>query len=139
MSSEPDQRRDVPGLPVATAALLFSVRPADCGAESTCSDVAGWTAEARGRGGLVVAVVQTERDRATAVRASLAKLGLPIAVAMDPHGVVTALADLRTPGTFVVIDGKGRTRRWTPAAGRATLTERAIAQVRTAFNQAASP
>ncbi len=134
----PDQRRDIPGLPVATAALLFSVRPTDCNGARVCAEVSRWTRRARAAGGLVVAVVVTERDRGEAVRAQLAKVDLPIAISVDAHGVLTALGGLTPPGTFVVLDAKGRSRRWTPGAGRASLTTGVRNQVRRAFTSAAA-
>lgn len=129
----PDQRRDIPGLPIATAVLVFSVRAEDCAAQGFCAAIAEWSAKLRGAGVLVVAVVPTERDRADALRARMATVPHPFAVSVDPYGVVSTLVGLERPGTFVLIDGKGRSRRWTPGAGRATLSARSLAQIRDAL------
>ena len=135
----PGQRADIPRLPSASAVLMFAVRADDCDRDGLCGRVARWSEAARAAQGLVVAVVLTERDRADAVRATMARLRLPIALAVDAHGVVRSLAGLDVPGTFVVIDGQGRSRRWTPPAGRATVTPGTLDEIRGAFLDAAQP
>ena len=135
----PNQRSDIPRLPRAPAALIFSVRPDDCRDEGLCRDVARWTAVARKTGGLVIALVLTEREQAETIRSQLSTSGLPIVLAVDPDGVVSGLAGLQQPGTFSIIDGKGKTRRWTPAPGRVNVAARALEQIRAAFIQAAKP
>ena len=133
----PDQRRDIPRLPQASAVLLFSARSRDCGAKGFCADIADWTRLARQAGGLVVAVILTEADRADQVRSQMATSELPIAIAIDAYGVGSAVAGLDQPGTFVLIDSKGASRRWTPRAGRARVTGRTLDRVRAAFDDAA--
>ncbi|MEM7676512.1 MAG: hypothetical protein AAF449_10960 [Myxococcota bacterium] len=135
----PGQRTDIPGLAPANAVLLFSVRAEDCRRTGPCIDVAHWTASARQSGGLVVGVVLTDRDEGETVRARLATMKAPIPLAVDPHGVVRSLAKLTPPGTFVLIDSQGESRRWTPSAGRATVSDDVRAAIREAFEAAASP
>lgn len=135
----PNQRSSIPRLPRATAALIFAVRPEDCGDEGACAEVARWSRAARKAGGLVIAVILTERERADEVRSRMSTSAHPIAVAIDAEGVVSAIAGLEQPGTFVIVDGKGNTRRWTPAAGRVKVSARALEQIRAAFIRAATP
>ncbi len=135
----PEHRRDVPGLPSPTAVLLFSVGPADCVSDGLCAEVAAWSAGARKEGALVVAVVLTERERADAARTRLASAEHPLTIAVDPHGAVSALAGLQTPGTFIVVDSAGRSRRWAPEPGKAQVSSRALEQIRAALGAAARP
>ena len=135
----PDQRRDIAGLPAASAVLLFSARPDECGASGLCAEVSRWTFKARHAGAVVIALILAERDRADSIRARLVTSRLPIAIALDAHGVIRALSGLDQPGSFVVIDDKGRTRRWTPSSGRATVSPRELDEIRAALEQAALP
>jgi len=135
----PRQRTDIPGLKPVNAVLLFSVRDGDCRSTGPCVVVPRWMEADHHPDGLIVAVVLTGRDEGETVRVRLASMKVSIPLAVDPHGVVRSLAKLSAPGTFVLIDSKGESRRWTPSVGRATVNDEDREAIRAAFAAAASP
>lgn len=130
----PKRRRDIPGLPSAEAALVFSVQPEGCGASGgLCARVAQLTAAARARGALVVGVVLASREEAVAAARSVREGRHPFPVTFDTHGLARKALALDGPGVFVVIDAEGvnKGRRRASMAGEPAQVERDLEAVRT--------
>lgn len=105
-------RLSLPRLPRPEAVLLFTTTVEECArAGGLCRRVEARTSELRARGGLIVAVVLTTRERAPIARRAMAVVKIPIVLALDPHHHVERAFGVRGPGRFVVLDSEGVAQR----------------------------
>lgn len=137
----PDRRSDIPGLPAASAVVLFSARPEACappaGPEAAtaglCAQVAAKLGDLTRRGVLVVGVLLATREEAAAGISGVRRAALPFPVTFDVHGLARQALGLEGPGEFVIIsaDGLNIPVAGASKAGDPVQAARHLEQVRT--------